>query len=176
MRAAQGIGPPSGTNASPLTSDFWPHSHPSDVMGFLARPAPLRWASNRSAREPGRPRSGEGAIFGFQDLADAGQFEDVTTRLERLHHARFLLLARGENSCKKLWAFWGRCCRAPSEAGRSARLVADHSDPLTIGAFRFGIGFVVQFPIALLESKPWPDKRDWPAVVGLRSISPGPLA
>jgi hypothetical protein len=36
MHAAQGIGPPSGTNASPLTSDFWPHGHPSDVMGLVA--------------------------------------------------------------------------------------------------------------------------------------------
>jgi len=58
----------------------------------------------------------------------------------------------------------------------ATRYLAGHSDPLTIGAFRFGIGFVVLFPIALLESKPWPDKRDWPAVVGLGSISPGPFA
>src|SRR5260370_38804690 len=44
---------------------------------------------------PGHRHSGEGAILGFEDLADAGPFEDVTTSLQRLHHARFLLLARG---------------------------------------------------------------------------------
>jgi hypothetical protein len=35
----------------------------------------------------------------------------------------------------------------------ATRYLAGHSDPLTIGAFRFGIGFVVLFPIALLKSQ-----------------------
>ena len=40
-------------------------------------------------------------------------------------------------------------------------------DPLAIGSFRFGIGFVLLLPVALLQGGRWPARRDWPAVAGL---------
>lgn len=39
-------------------------------------------------------------------------------------------------------------------------------DPLAIGSFRFGIGFALLLPLALLRGH-WPARGDWPAVAGL---------
>ncbi|MGH6739756.1 MAG: DMT family transporter, partial [Bradyrhizobium sp.] len=39
-------------------------------------------------------------------------------------------------------------------------------DPLAIGSFRFGIGFLLLLPIAWLKG-PWPARRDWLGTAGL---------
>ena len=45
-------------------------------------------------------------------------------------------------------------------------LVAD-ADPLTLAILRWGIGFLVVLPVALLLRARWPQRRDWPAVAAL---------
>ena len=49
----------------------------------------------------------------------------------------------------------------------ATRFLVDAMDPLAIGSFRFGIGFVLLLPLALLQAGHWPPRRDWPAVAGL---------
>ena len=49
----------------------------------------------------------------------------------------------------------------------ATRYLAGATDPLTLGAFRFGIGFVLLWPLALLQQSPWPGRRDWAAVAAL---------
>ncbi len=40
-------------------------------------------------------------------------------------------------------------------------------DPFTLGAFRFGIGFICLLPVTLLMRERWPAKADWPAITAL---------
>lgn len=47
------------------------------------------------------------------------------------------------------------------------RFIAGSLDPLAIGAFRFGIGFVLLLPIALGRRRTWPGRADWPGVAAL---------
>ena len=49
----------------------------------------------------------------------------------------------------------------------ATRYLVNAMDPLAIGSFRFGIGFVLLLPVALLQGGRWPVRRDWPAVSGL---------
>ena len=49
----------------------------------------------------------------------------------------------------------------------ATRYLVSAIDPLAIGSFRFGIGFVLLLPVALLQGGRWPARRDWPAVAGL---------
>jgi drug/metabolite transporter (DMT)-like permease len=49
-------------------------------------------------------------------------------------------------------------------AGAVTRFVIGASDPVTVAAFRFGIGFAVLLPVALLLRVRWPRGRDWIAV------------
>ena len=49
----------------------------------------------------------------------------------------------------------------------ATRFLVSAIDPLAIGSFRFGIGFVLLLPAALLRGNQWPPRRDWPAVAGL---------
>jgi drug/metabolite transporter (DMT)-like permease len=49
----------------------------------------------------------------------------------------------------------------------ATRYLVSAIDPLAIGSFRFGIGFVLLLPLALLQGVRWPARRDWPAVAGL---------
>lgn len=49
----------------------------------------------------------------------------------------------------------------------ATRYLAGMLDPLAIGSFRFGIGFVLLLPIAILQGGPWPARRDWAGVAGL---------
>ena len=49
----------------------------------------------------------------------------------------------------------------------ATRYLVNAIDPLAIGSFRFGIGFVLLLPVALLQGGRWPARRDWPAVAGL---------
>ncbi|RYF33468.1 MAG: DMT family transporter, partial [Comamonadaceae bacterium] len=49
----------------------------------------------------------------------------------------------------------------------ATRYVAGVIDPLALGSFRFGIGFLLLLPIALLQKGRWPARADWPATAGL---------
>jgi drug/metabolite transporter (DMT)-like permease len=49
----------------------------------------------------------------------------------------------------------------------ATRYLVSAIDPLAIGSFRFGIGFALLLPVALLQGARWPARRDWPAVAGL---------
>ena len=49
----------------------------------------------------------------------------------------------------------------------ATRYLVNAIDPLAIGSFRFGIGFVLLLPIALWQGARWPARADWPAVTGL---------
>lgn len=49
----------------------------------------------------------------------------------------------------------------------ATRYLVGAIDPLAIGSFRFGIGFALLLPVALLQGGPWPAYRDWLAVAGL---------
>jgi drug/metabolite transporter (DMT)-like permease len=49
----------------------------------------------------------------------------------------------------------------------ATRYVVGATDPLTLGAFRFGVGFIFLLPIAVLQGGSWPAKSDWPRVFGL---------
>jgi len=49
----------------------------------------------------------------------------------------------------------------------ATRYLVNAIDPLAIGSFRFGIGFVLLLPVALLQGARWPARRDWLAVAGL---------
>ena len=41
------------------------------------------------------------------------------------------------------------------------------TDPITLAALRFGLGFILLLPIALAFRGRWPERRDWAAVAGL---------
>lgn len=49
----------------------------------------------------------------------------------------------------------------------ATRFVRHAVDPLAIGAFRFGLGFLFLLPAALLQGDKWPARNDWPGVAGL---------
>ncbi|RCW72401.1 DMT family transporter [Pseudorhodoferax soli] len=47
------------------------------------------------------------------------------------------------------------------------RFIAQDLDPLAIGAFRFGLGFMLLFPFALSGGRNWPQRGDWSRVAAL---------
>lgn len=49
----------------------------------------------------------------------------------------------------------------------ATRYLVSAIDPLAIGSFRFGIGFLLLLPIAMLQGGNWPARQDWPGVAGL---------
>lgn len=49
-------------------------------------------------------------------------------------------------------------------AGGATRFVVHATDPVTLGVFRFGTGFLILLPIALYLNSRWPKGRDWIAV------------
>src|SRR5215218_252356 len=49
----------------------------------------------------------------------------------------------------------------------ATRYLVSAIDPLAIGSFRFGIGFILLLPVALWQGGRWPVRRDWPAVADL---------
>ena len=49
-------------------------------------------------------------------------------------------------------------------AGGATRFVIHATDPVTLGVFRFGSGFLILLPIALVMKSSWPKGRDWVAV------------
>ncbi len=48
----------------------------------------------------------------------------------------------------------------------ATRYLVNAIDPLAIGSFRFGIGFLLLLPIAWLKG-PWPARQDWLGTAGL---------
>src|SRR5262249_27714319 len=52
-------------------------------------------------------------------------------------------------------------------AGGTTRFAIGTSDPVTLGVFRFGVGFLLLLPIALALRIKWPRGRDWFAVAAL---------
>ena len=49
----------------------------------------------------------------------------------------------------------------------ATRYLVGTLDPLAIGSFRFGIGFALLLPVALLRGGDWPARRDWFGVAAL---------
>src|SRR5579871_4413601 len=49
----------------------------------------------------------------------------------------------------------------------ATRFLVGAIDPLAIGSFRFGMGFLLLLPVALVQGHRWPARQDWPAVAGL---------
>ncbi|MGA7490087.1 MAG: DMT family transporter [Xanthobacteraceae bacterium] len=52
-------------------------------------------------------------------------------------------------------------------AGGTTRFAIGASDPVTLGVFRFGVGFLLLLPIALALRIKWPRKQDWLGVAAL---------
>src|SRR5215469_1207921 len=67
------------------------------------------------------------------------------------------------------WGVWAAV--ASSGLGGTSigatRYLVHAIDPLAIGSFRFGIGFLLLLPVARLKGGPWPARRDWLGVAGL---------
>ncbi|MBV9457016.1 MAG: EamA family transporter [Bradyrhizobium sp.] len=67
------------------------------------------------------------------------------------------------------WGMWAAV--ASSGLGGTSigatRYLVNAIDPLAIGSFRFGIGFLLLLPLAWLKGGPWPPRRDWLATAGL---------
>ena len=49
----------------------------------------------------------------------------------------------------------------------ATRYLVNAIDPFAIGSFRFGIGFLLLLPAALLQGGRWPLRSDWPGLAGL---------
>lgn len=49
----------------------------------------------------------------------------------------------------------------------ATRYLVSSIDPLAIGSFRFGIGFLLLLPLTLLRGDRWPERGDWAAAIGL---------
>jgi drug/metabolite transporter (DMT)-like permease len=52
-------------------------------------------------------------------------------------------------------------------AAAATRAVIGGTDPITLAAFRFGLGFLFLLPIALARPRRWPPRQDWSAVAAL---------
>ena len=52
----------------------------------------------------------------------------------------------------------------------ATRYLAGALDPLSIGAFRFGIGWALLCPIALLRGGTWPSRKDWIGAAALGAL------
>jgi drug/metabolite transporter (DMT)-like permease len=67
------------------------------------------------------------------------------------------------------WGVWAAV--ASSGLGGTSigatRYLVNAIDPLAIGSFRFGIGFLLLLPVAWLQGGRWPGRRDWLGTAGL---------
>ena len=55
-------------------------------------------------------------------------------------------------------------------AAAVTRFVIDATDPVTVAVFRFGVGFLLLLPVALVLRSRWPRGRDWLAVAALGAM------
>lgn len=55
-------------------------------------------------------------------------------------------------------------------APAATRYVIGATDPVTLAAFRFGIGFLLLLPVALVLGRRWPRGNDWLGVAGLGTL------
>src|SRR4029078_13303437 len=53
----------------------------------------------------------------------------------------------------------------------ATRYLVNAIDPLAIGSFPFGIGFVLLWPVARLQGGRWPPRPGWSGVAGLGVLS-----
>jgi len=52
-------------------------------------------------------------------------------------------------------------------AAAVTRFIIDAADPVAIAVFRFGLGFLILLPVALVLRCRWPRGRDWIGVAAL---------
>ena len=52
-------------------------------------------------------------------------------------------------------------------AAAATRYVIEATDPITLAALRFGIGFLFLLPLSIALERRWPVRKDWFAVAGL---------
>ena len=79
------------------------------------------------------------------------------------------LEVEGQGGMGEGWGVWAAMLSS-GLGGTSigaTRYLVHAIDPLAIGSFRFGIGFLVLLPVAWRKGGPWPARRDWPGVAGL---------
>lgn len=50
------------------------------------------------------------------------------------------------------------------------RYLATDADPFTLGILRFGLGFLILLPIAIMRHTRWPQRQDWLGVAGLGTM------
>jgi drug/metabolite transporter (DMT)-like permease len=68
---------------------------------------------------------------------------------------------------------WGVLAAVLSSAlgGTMTRFLVNAIDPLAIGLFRFGVGFLLLLPVALVQGRRWPPRQDWLAIAALACCS-----
>lgn len=49
----------------------------------------------------------------------------------------------------------------------ATRFLVGAIDPLAIGVFRFGLGFLFLLPVAMIKNAAWPPRSDWPGIAAL---------
>ena len=52
-------------------------------------------------------------------------------------------------------------------AAAATRYVIEATDPITLAALRFGVGFSCLWPLSLALKGRWPGRKDWIGVAGL---------
>jgi drug/metabolite transporter (DMT)-like permease len=93
------------------------------------------------------------------------------TRIPFLDYYSFRTLPASEKE-KCMGEAWGVLAAVLSSGlgGTSigaTRYLVNAIDPLAIGSFRFGIGFLLLLPVALLQGGRWPPRTDWLRFCGL---------
>jgi len=57
-------------------------------------------------------------------------------------------------------------------AAAVTRYLVGNADPVTLAILRWGIGFIVLLPVAIVMGARWPQRRDLPAVAARRGKPP----
>jgi len=124
--------------------------------GAIARFSPVMGAVKEFAKKGGMVL---GICNGFQILLEAGLLPGAMLRNTSLNFICKDVYVKVENAAT---AFTGAC-----QSGQVLKIPIAHADgnyytdPVTLAAFRFGIGFLLILPIALALRSRWPQRRDW---------------